>query len=904
MASLAQQDSVSRPERRKLAHFSVYQAEGQPLSEEAIYRSKLKNGGHTVPSSNSYSGVDAGAPDTAALLAVNSDLSVHPYQRHLSAEAAIAALSANHLSSTPSSSPREPALNGSSYRDAESAAILVKNHAATPHVTNRSSSSLSRQSSNSLSSVYLSSAKNGSPKPARSFNIDAINKAANQQAASRLGSRLQPATKISSNGLGKRPADVTEQNSSMSISRITARARDSARRELESRLSEKQVFNGIPTPSDTASKWSKLASQCATASNATGKLPDYASDERKTLEKNTLVSLSVLAAATSRVEEKMKQMDRDTVSRIIFSNPELNEKAMAAAKEWAAKFTKNAGGSKAIYASGKNYNSDEAEINLGGGLFMKASEITAMANSLVKPALEEIEKNSDHQRKLDARNLVVLRKIKKREVEHKNEIRQSKEQEKKVRETEVEKRREELEGMKGDINEDQEKLLEEQKKALEEKNAEFDAQVAEEEKQKKELDDERDEKLKVIADAKAEKDAEREKEATDLQEEKKKDLAPILADLEKETKILDELTKNREEKEAFFNEQKARDDKATEELASADHKLAKLTEQLERIEREQKEAASKAVEDVAAAASAKAAFEKTAAEKNSKLEELGKERSVLEGRISSSDKERVDLISKLNEQGEENHTQAVQINEILPEHLQKEVPAFEKVKDNLDKSKFAVNDDPIEEPSEVESEPEDVPEKIWSEQDEKAEKEAEMAEKEKLAKAVTDETIKQSVREQKKDGMFTGFLKRSKKLVLSPQATSSKSAEKKPSPIVKKEAAKETKHKKGVKGLSGKRLIKLFNEPAAFVEKKHSPKKISVEKAEKPVEKAEKPVEKAEKPAEKASPTKKPSPASVKPESKTKEVQKDSDHATKSQKDEPEGDNFSGFSQDFVHEEK
>lgn len=857
MTSLAQQDPTKRPVQQKSARFSVYQAEGQPLSEEAIYRSKLKNGLRSGPDLSSYAGVDAGASDTAALLAVNSDLSVHPYQRHLSAEAAIAALSANHLSSsTPPSSPREPALNGSNYRDAESAAILVKIQKPKPRSANRSSSSLSRESSKSLSSIYLSSARSDTSRTSRSFNIDAINKVANQQAASRLGSRLYPATKVSSAGLGKRPSDVAEQSSSMSISRITAKARESARRELESRLSEKQVFNGIPTPSDTASKYSKLASQCATASKTTGHMPDYAFEERKTLERNALVSQSVLAKATARANEKMKQIDRDTVSRSMFLSPELNEKVLAVAKEWSAKFSNNAGGSKAIYASGRKYDSNDAKINLGGGLFMKASEITAMAGSLVKPALEEIEKNAGHQRKLDAKHLENLSNIRKREFQHKDEIRQSEEKEKKMREAEVEKRREGLEEQKEDVNEEQTKLLEEQSKALEEKNAEFDAQVAEEERQKKELDDEREEKLKALNDAKAEKDAEREKEVNELKKEKEEDIAPLLAELEEETKVLDELTKNREEKEAFFNEQKARADKATDELASAEHKLAKLTEQLERIEREQKEAATKAAGDVAAAASAKVAFEKDTAEKSSKLEALSKERSALEGEISTSDKERTGLISKLNKQGEENFEKAVEINEILPEHLQKEVPAFEKIQDRLDKSKFAVNDEPIKEPPEVESEPEDVPEKIWSEDDEKAEKAAEKAEKEKLARAVTDETIENNIHQQKKQGLFTEFLKRSKKLVSPPQISTPKasksatSAAKKPplsvkkdssSPNVKKEAAgvsgKETsahspkKHRIGIKGLNRKKFMKLFNEPAEFTGKKHFSKSETTEKA-------------------------------------------------------------------------
>ncbi|GME83531.1 unnamed protein product [Ambrosiozyma monospora] len=98
---------------------SVYQTNGRPLSEEAIYKAKLKYGVYKNPAKVNL-GVDASASDTAALLASASDLSIHPYKRELSSEAATAALIAK-TDSAPKAWKRE-----SFAPEAEYAAISAK----------------------------------------------------------------------------------------------------------------------------------------------------------------------------------------------------------------------------------------------------------------------------------------------------------------------------------------------------------------------------------------------------------------------------------------------------------------------------------------------------------------------------------------------------------------------------------------------------------------------------------------------------------------------------------------------------------------------------------------------------------------------------------------------------------
>lgn len=72
----------------------IYQTNGKPLSQQALYQQKLKQGIYNSPNVTSV-GVNSNASDTAALLAASSDLTVKPsYERTVAQEAQEAALAA------------------------------------------------------------------------------------------------------------------------------------------------------------------------------------------------------------------------------------------------------------------------------------------------------------------------------------------------------------------------------------------------------------------------------------------------------------------------------------------------------------------------------------------------------------------------------------------------------------------------------------------------------------------------------------------------------------------------------------------------------------------------------------------------------------------------------------------
>ncbi|VEU22797.1 DEKNAAC103883 [Brettanomyces naardenensis] len=862
---------------------SVYQTNGRPLSEEAIYKAKQKYG-YYQGASRSNPGVDSYASDTAALLAASSDLSVHPYERQLSAEAATAALYAK-TDSSPSAWKRR-----SVDPNAEYAAISAKSQL--PAAPNQPSNSLH-------------------------FDIGTITKAATEGAARSLSSRLQSpnASVIGGNGGG------------LNISRITSIAEASAKREIADRLksSDKQRSQGIPTASDSARNGSLLASRSAAASQTLGVVPDYAANERDTLKHNTLVTNSVLALATKNANDTLNRLDADIVSRGIFSNKELNQKALQVAMDNAKKAEEERGDT-----TGSN-----AKINLGGGLFMTLGEISLMAASVVQPALAEIDKKANLQRESDKQRAIVQQNIKLRKIEWKEEVKAAKEAEKQKWAAESSERRVKLEGDKGELDNQQKETFKQLSEELTAKEQEFDEQVAAEEAENVEIDTERAEKLGILNDTKAQEDAQRAAEFEEIRVEKEKDLAPITEELTHEKETLAKLTADREEKEAFHNEHKARFDAASLATEQADHQIAKLSEQLAQIEKESSEATEQATKEIQEASEKKVSSEQTVSNTNSEVEKLEKERADLEKQRDETESRRVLLLGNVNHALQDNHSAAVEINDILPDHLKKDVPAVVKAKDDIEKSKYALNDKAISLPPEVESEPEDIPDKIWNFEDEKAELAAKQAAED--AKKAAEETKrlaearKAEEKERKKaakgsKGLFSGFIRRGQKTAeglgqkietqssklggkvekqaakfekkitgkdkatpvkATPvQATPVKATPVKSTPVkatpVKATSAKATPVKAAPETPSksgagfGRKIAKFFNSPAELPAKKlTNVKKVETAPSKGKIEPTVKPV-KATEPA-KQTPAK-------------KEVAAD--------------DNFSDFSQDFVHVEK
>ncbi|QPG74010.1 hypothetical protein FOA43_001327 [Brettanomyces nanus] len=795
-ASNSASNSLSSPHAKNHRFASVYQTNDRPLSEEAIYKARQRYGMFQSPAKVGL-GVDAYASDTAALLAASSDLSIHPYKPSLSADAATAALYAN-TDSSPIAWKRNNV-----DPNAEYAAISAKSQSSQSEDVTDSSDSGEPQKKAAYASLYRrdhgfpvrssSQAGNNISAPATpAFSISSITKVARESAARSINSRMNPPVSstdaIVSPGRSNRHAMTISSSSSatgtINLAHITSLAQASATREIDLRLRDRKTGHGIPTASDTASNNSLLASRCATASKTTGVLPDYAVSERETLKRNTLVNKVVLATAFKRASDTMKQIDNNIISKGVFSNKELNQKALQVAQERANKVAEDPA-------------NDSSKINLGGGLFMSFAAINALAASVVQPALREIDSKAKLQREVDQHDLVVSGNIKQRKIEHKKELKVAKEADKQMLAAEVEERRVQLEGDKEGLRGEQEELLKQHSEEVAAKETEFDEQVKHEEEEKQQIDGEREEKLQALNDTKAEKDGVRESEISEIKEKRDHELAPIEEELGQEKEKLAELTKVREEKEAFYNEHRSRVDIATTQLERTEYQLSKLKEQLEITEKDSGEASTQAAKEVEEASELGKSSEKTIAEKKESLESMRRERSELEGQIEELDGKRREVLGGVNSTVRENHKEAGEINSILPDHLKKEVPKLKEEKDKIDLSKFTVDDSAIKEPAEVKPEPEDIPDKIWNEEDDKIAKEKAAKEKAAKEKAVKDK--KEATRAASEASKEANSKKRSGNLF---------------SNGFKK--VKEAPKKAGF----GKKLVNLFNEPAPLAHKK------------------------------------------------------------------------------------
>lgn len=738
------------------SRYSVYQTNGRPLSEEATYKAKQKYGLYQSPAKVDI-GVDASAPDQAALLAASSDLSVHPYRRETSADAATAALFAK-TDSSPAAWKR-----GSVAVDAEQAATSANSQkypfdaeakegatgakkaasidelAAIKRASQRRLSK-SQRSEAALRSLYafdeIRSGKSSvSQAQFSKMDIRSINDQAAATAAKTMNSRLQPGPNATSTIVGARKApSKTASTSSFNIGKISAIAQKSAQNSIHGRLQqiERGAKNrGLQTRSDyraqpayeptygltSGSSEAKLANGAAAASLKEGPTGDFASSERATLAGNTLVDSRVLALAMKRANATLSKIDKERSLNDLFKDPALNDKALKIAKERVSK-TQTATATS------------EPQVNCGGGLFVPYSKLHAMAESVVQPALKEIDEKVQLQRDYDKQHQTLVAQVKDRKYALKEEAKALKVKEAELREKGSAERRVQLQTDKDTAQTEHEETIKQQEAELAEKQKEYDDQMAVQAEAQKELDEEREQKLSVLNDAKAEKDATRAAELEEQQKEADTDLEPILEELSKEKAELEKLEAEKDAQESFFNEQKFREQTASESLETTKYKIEKLTAQLTQLETESASATVAADEDEATEATTKEIYDKTVSEKKEVVSTLKSKRSELESERDTISAKHSKLIEKLNSSAKENFDDAKEINGILPEHLQDTVEEPSEITDDLDHDKFVPDDTTIEEPPEIEAEPEVTKDKVWSYEDEQAAKAAEAAAKE------------------------------------------------------------------------------------------------------------------------------------------------------------------------------
>lgn len=511
---------------------SVYQNNGRPLSQQALYQQKLRLGIYDSPGKPSV-GVSSNASDAAALLAASSDLTVNPtYERtKVAPEAHTAALAAKKSdTSSWSRTSTDP------YADAAAASAKAAPASAAAKLD------LGIPSSYNKSSVYNQARTNS---------------------ANSMTSRTTPEKVVSKHGLASKTAP---SSSPLNIAKISQIADQNSSLMINKRFNpENDYRSGInSSKSDPAASAAVSAPQLM--KHGSGHSDAVASQRRtQSFQASEVVDAALLAAASAKATERLNSIS-STSSLDIKQRAQVYSKALAAAQR----------DSEARLSNHKS-----GMIDLGGGLSLPVSEVDKLANLIVQPVLDDLGLKAEAQRESDAKQkrkkfeLIQLHQKAKREDEErkmaekaerekeKEERIAAHEQEKaaedeKVKEFEAEQllivdgKQKELDDLKASHAEEQEALLKDK--------TDNDARIEEEES-------------KLIAD--------RKEELEKMQAEKDEIMKPITDELDEETGKLTELKSERDAAKAEYEETQKINDERAAKVAELKQKLEEATQGIE-----------------------------------------------------------------------------------------------------------------------------------------------------------------------------------------------------------------------------------------------------------------------------------------------------------------------------------
>lgn len=609
---------------------SIYQSNGKPLSQQAIYQQKLRQGIYTSPSVASI-GVNSNASDTAALLAASADLTVKPvYERVVAPEAQFAAVAAR--------TEEISAWKRVRASDADAAAASAR------------TSSMNTQSSSTYSA-------GGTGVP--SFNGNTIFKAASQNSASTMTSRTNPERDVMRSGL-----TTKSQSSTMDIGKISQMANQNSAKSLNSRFNPELDYRSglkINTPTQFLNQSEEdLAASGAAASLKHGSgYSDRASAQRRSqsFKAVDVVDGNLLAAASAKAQERLNSLNSST-QKDFKSQAQAYAKALTVAQQNSDERLKN-------HQIGR--------IDLGGGLFMTQAELDNMASLIVRPILTDIDKKvaiqreSDDAYKTEQANLAVLHQ------KAKQEVILQKSQEKADFELAKEKRGQENEENKSKedglfIQHQEERNGEVETKATE--LSELQAKYAEE---KEVLLTEKQANSDRIDEEEAELIASRKKELEEMQAERDEILQPTLDELKEENSKLKDVTDARDElknevtsAEKVNEEYEAQVAELTTKLEETKAEIEKFTTDIEEAETKLAETTNVVDELHQTSAAELEDAEKTDKELDSKLKELdGQKTAHLATKSSNKD----EIMNLIDESVKDEH----KINAELPEHFRKDI---------------------------------------------------------------------------------------------------------------------------------------------------------------------------------------------------------------------------------------
>lgn len=613
---------------------SVYQTTGKPLSKEALYHQRLKQGVFQSPS-GTIVGVNSNASDTAALLAASSDLTVKPsYERTVAPEAQTAALVAK---------PHEVNIWKRHKEDSDAAEAALSSHSKTDSLTSQSS-----QQPNTIVRVGIPSA----------LNKSSIYKVAQEKSTSTMTSRIDPAKDVSRSGIQSKYGAQ-----SLNIGKINQVATKKSSSTLNSRFNpELDYRSGLKKDKPTEylnQEEEDLAASGATASlYKTPSSADYASQTRSTTFKaQEVVNSTLLAAAAAKANDRLSTLNANT-PQSLKAQAQLYANALAVAQKNSDERAKNR---------------VAGVINLGGGLTITQAELNQLASTYVQPVIDDIEQKADSKREIE-----LSKKQRKAELKAAHEKAKQEQQAAKAKEKQdIEKAKQErIAANEKSKKAEDEKLVQHEKTRNEEvdaKQLEYEELEKKHAEEKEQLLAEKKEKQDEIDAEETAKNDERLKELDDLQAEKDEIIQPVLDELEEENAKLKEIT---DEKDALAEEVNG----IEEEKNEREKQVEELNNELE----ETQLAIDKLVEELRQASEKHETTDKELADLKTKeaqaKDEHATETSRLDGEIADLQKEKeAKTEEKANKKQEilsaidEKVKFEKRLNDELPPHLKRDI---------------------------------------------------------------------------------------------------------------------------------------------------------------------------------------------------------------------------------------
>lgn len=615
-------------------NMSAYQANGKPLSQQALYQQKLRLGVYNSPGLPSV-GVSSSASDSAALLAASADLTVKPSYERLRAapDAQTAALAAR----TDSIASWQRKLTDP---DADAAAANARYTEPSPNSEARPDLGL----------------------PA-SYNKGNVYKRASSNSTYSMTSRTTPEKLTSRHGLASVPRSTP--SGSLNIGKISQLADKNSSKTLNARFNpEVDHRHGVKSPPTEylneaeESEAANSAAAALTMKHGGGYTNSVSSQKRtKGFAAVDVVDATLLAAASKKASERLNSLQAIGQTDLR-AQAQLYSKALVAAHKNSEERIKN---------------NKAGLIDLGGGLQLPYSEIDKMAALIVGPVLSDIDKKASTQREHDASAAekraearAAHKNFKLEEAARKQREKELQQKEHQERITSNEKRKREEDDL---YTEHQKKRHEEvevktqELKDLEEKYASEKEELLQEKQQNQDEIDEEETGLKN----------ERKEELELMQAERDEEIQPLLDELEEENSKLKEVT---DEKDQLTSDIEA----AEKEKEEYETQIAEIEAKLEEIEKDhehytteladattKRETADKEVEDLTNTHESDLKHHKEAHDDlDKRISDLEKEK---EQKTISRDEHKREILKQIDERVKDEHN----INNELPEHLRLEV---------------------------------------------------------------------------------------------------------------------------------------------------------------------------------------------------------------------------------------